>query len=641
MKGTKLLALVLALIMCVSLIACNNNTSNEGNTTDAQTTEAATEAATKAPDANNNNNNNNNEENNGDNGNENESGNENNADSELLGTVIYFNDFESYAATTDHSALTTLGWNALTVEKDKVMGEANTYFDFENGRLHIDAYTPNYVDGEAVPIHAFFAIPELSHEVMSQYTKTGYVMQYDIAFVAPIISAKCMSSLVINASENNWTDCSFRPSGRGNFENVTGATSYALGATGKYSGTNSNSQGKLSTMLLGSAGATGIPFMNMSVTVRVVVDPVNGPVLYLKKSSDPNTAFVKVAETTMDNGYVGWLGAASKAITLHNYLGTNVYYDNILVYAGTGEIPENVNITYDNFDVNFGWGTPGNGTIYYYEDFSDEDTWADRMMILSEVQAKSAEICQKYGISLVKSGTNATYFWIDGGRLRISNWSGISGDTRVKDTVDGDFSFFKFDELSEATKMASLAQGKYTVQYDVLYSMDDANGDGTLDYDMATWAGNLSVILNMQGTDGVACGVSCGGYGRFDYLKAEGTEISAKMLSDSSLWKAGGAGVGTKTRESDVGTITVRIVVDPTTDTVSMYAKTSMMSTFVLVATSSASAAGYTDMANATSNAIGFCLQYGTNATLDNLIVYSGDGNPPATDNQDNYYTEN
>ena len=149
------------------------------------------------------------------------------------------------------------------------------------------------------------------------------------------------------------------------------------------------------------------------------------------------------------------------------------------------------------------------------------------------------------------------------------------------------------------------------------------------------------MILNMQGTDGVACGVSCGGFGHFDYLKAEGTTVSAKALSDKDLWKRGGAGIGNKTRETDVGTITVRIVVDPTTDTVQMYAKTTVMPSFVLIATTSASAAGYTDMANATSNAIGFCMQFGTNATLDNLIVYSGDGNPPATDNQDNYYTEN
>ena len=62
------------------------------------------------------------------------------------------------------------------------------------------------------------------------------------------------------------------------------------------------------------------------------------------------------------------------------------------------------------------------------------------------------------------------------------------------------------------------------------------------------------------------------------------------------------------------------------------------MSSFLLVGTSSALSDGYESLVAATSQSIGFAMQYGTNALLDNLIVYSGEDNPPATDNQDNYY---
>ena len=62
------------------------------------------------------------------------------------------------------------------------------------------------------------------------------------------------------------------------------------------------------------------------------------------------------------------------------------------------------------------------------------------------------------------------------------------------------------------------------------------------------------------------------------------------------------------------------------------------MSDFVLAGTTSTLSDGYNSLVAATSQSIGFALQYGNNALLDNLIVYSGDENPPATDNQDNYY---
>lgn len=637
MKTTKILALVLALLMCVSMIACNNNTSNEGNTTDAQTTEAATEAATKAPDANNNNNNNNNEENNGDNGNENEGGDENNGNTVATGTVIYFNDFSTYTNTTDHSALTTLGWDQQTVEEDKVLGEGDVYFDFENGRLHVDTYSPNVGEGKTMIGHAFYTIPELSHEVMNPLMTGGYTLRYDIAYTPDLASAGALSSIIMDFSENNWTDAAVRSSGQGLFENITGGTAFIMNPSGAIA-TGKTLASSLSGVLVNKVPGATAPLINLSVTVMVKVDPVNGPVFYVKKSSEPDSAFIKVGETTMDNGYVGWMAAASRALALHTCDGLNAYYDNILVYAGTGDCP--VTITYDNFGGGSMVGqTPGNGTIYYFEDFEDENTWSDRMMVLSQVAAKSAEICQKYGISLVNDGGLTTYMWIDNGRLQISSFSLISGDTRPKDTA-GKYSFFKIAALDDATKMAALYGDKFTVQYDIAYGSEDVNGDGAVDYDTASWMAMFDIILNMDGDDGVACGVGTGGYVRLDYLTTNGTTTTNQLLTDATLMNRGQA-LGKKLRETDVGTITVRIVVDPTTNVIQLYAKTALMKDFVLVGMSTNTSAGYNALAAATSKSIGFALQYGNNALLDNLIVYSGDGNPPATDNQDNYYTEN
>ena len=333
MKVTKILALLLAMIMCLSFIACDDGTTTEDSETETQ---ADTNKSSSDSESN---------DNGGGNGDESEGEGEGEGEGTKLpdGQVIYFEDFQKYSNTTDNSALATLNWKKLTVEADKVMGESDVKFDFENGRLHVNTWN---VGDAAVPGHSFYAISQLNDEVMQTLAPGGYTLQYDIAFTHDIANANALSSIVVNFSENNWTDAAVRPSGGGLFENVTAGKAYALGNTG-IAATGNTATSSLSGVLVNQAPGQTAPLLNLSVTVRLQVDPEKGPIFYVKKSSDPDTAFVKVGETVMGNGYVGWMAAASKAVVLHNCGGLNAYYDNILVYSGLGECP--VTIVPDNF----------------------------------------------------------------------------------------------------------------------------------------------------------------------------------------------------------------------------------------------------------------------------------------------------
>ena len=621
MKVTKILALLLAMIMCLSFIACDDGTTTEDSETETQ---ADTNKSSSDSESN---------DNGGGNGDESEGEGEGEGEGTKLpdGQVIYFEDFQKYSNTTDNSALATLNWKKLTVEADKVMGESDVKFDFENGRLHVNTWN---VGDAAVPGHSFYAISQLNDEVMQTLAPGGYTLQYDIAFTHDIANANALSSIVVNFSENNWTDAAVRPSGGGLFENVTAGKAYALGNTG-IAATGNTATSSLSGVLVNQAPGQTAPLLNLSVTVRVQVDPEKGPIFYVKKSTDPDTAFVKVGETVMGNGYVGWMAAASKAVVLHNCGGLNAYYDNILVYSGLGECP--VTIVPDNFSGESAGQQAGSGTIFYYEDFDYESSFENGIMDVNTVNGISTQLMQDLGITCVSDGGLTTYMWIDNGRLMMSSFSGFAGDTREKDTT-GKYSFFKIAALDDAVKMAALYNEKFTIQYDIAYGCKDVNGDGALDIDTASWAAMFDIILNMDGANGVACGVAAGGHVRLDYLTTTGSGTTNELLTDVSLMNRGQV-LGNKLRESDVGAITVRIVVDPATNTIKIYAKTAVMSEFVLAGTTSALSDGYDSLVAATSNSIGFALQYGNNALLDNLIVYSGDENPPATDNQDNYYT--
>ena len=619
MKTTKFLALLLAVIMCLSVVACNDDTTTEDSETETQAV-SDTSADTQAKDT---------------------DSDDDDGDGDLVlggdfsgeklpdGQVIYFEDFQNYSNTTDNSALTTLGWRKMTVEADKVMGEADVKFDFENGRLHVNSWN----SGDAIPGHAFYAITQANDDVMKTLMPGGYTLRYDIAYTPDLSASKALTSIIMDINEKSWTDAAFLPNGLGLYESVTAGKAYKLNASSIAVGNKLGSS--ISGVLLNKApdGST-VPMLNVSVTIMVKVDPTKGPIYYVKNSSAPDTAFVKVGEATMDNGYVGWMAAASRALALHTCLGLNAYYDNVLVYSGLGDCP--VTIVPDNFSGSTAGQEPGNGTIYYYEDFNLENSFANNVMQLDTVAGTSEQLMQDLGITCVSDGGLTTYMWIDNGRLMMSSFSGFAGDTREKDTT-GKYSFFKIAALDDAVKMAALYNEKFTIQYDIAYGCKDVNGDGALDIDTASWAAMFDIILNMDGANGVACGVAAGGHVRLDYLTTTGSGTTNELLTDVSLMNRGQA-LGKNLRECDVGAITVRIVVDPTTDTIKIYAKTAVMSEFVLAGTTSALSDGYDSLVAATSNSIGFALQYGNNALLDNLIVYSGDENPPETDNQDNYY---
>ena len=619
MKTTKILSLVLAMIMCLSFVACNNGTTTVDSETETQadTDKVSTDSETNDTE-----------------GGDDFLGDLGGDDGEKLpdGQVIYFEDFQKYSNTTDNSALTTLGWRKMTVDADKVMGEADVKFDFENGRLHVNSWN----SGDAIPGHAFYAITQANDDVMKTLMPGGYTLRYDIAYTPDLSGAKnALTSIIMDINENSWTDAAFLPNGVGLYENVTTGKAYKLNSNSIAVGNTLESS--ISGVLLNKAPDNNtIPMLNVSVTIMVKVDPTKGPIYYVKKSADPDTAFVKIGEAVMDNGYVGWLAAASRALALHTCKGLNAYYDNILVYSGLGDCP--VTIVPDNFNGSTAGQEAGNGKIYYFEDFNLEDSFANNVMRLDIVEGTSEQLMQDLGITCVSDGGLTTYMWIDSGRLLISNFSGYEGDTREKDTT-GKYSFFKISALDDAVKMAALYNEKFTIQYDIAYGCKDVVPDsGGLEQDIAMWESMFDIILNMDGANGAACGISAGGHVRLDYLTTDGAGTTNKPLTDVSLMNRAQA-IGKKLRESDVGAITVRIVVDPATNTIKLYAKTAGMSSFLCIGTSSTLSDGYESLAAATSNSIGFALQYGTNALLDNLIVYSGEDNPPETDNQNNYYT--
>ncbi len=276
-----------------------------------------------------------------------------------------------------------------------------------------------------------------------------------------------------------------------------------------------------------------------------------------------------------------------------------------------------------------GSGAPTIDRVRYYEDFNDADTYSNGVMTPSTLANDSAAVAQRYGITVTSADDNMTpSFWIDNGRLMISTFTGITGDTRGKDTAGG-FAFFTLDALKNSQLQSQIYSNKFTVQYDIAYSCRAAvAGETALAYDTANWASNFITLMHMDGTSGTACGLAAGGHVRLEYF----TDKVGAILTEENMF-AREAALGKRLRESDVGIMTIKIQVDPEANTIKLYGKTSTMTQFELLAETSATSAGYAAMSAATSKLIGFGIQYGNNAMLDNLLIYSGHGDAPDTSN--------
>ena len=169
MKIKKILALLLALMMCISIVACNDDTSTIDSDTETLAGSETTKDTGTSKDTE------------GTKDTDNQGGEED--DKPVGAEVIYYENFDKYDNTTDHSALTTLGWRQMTVENDNVYGEADVWFDFEDGRLHVNTWeADDSVRGSAIPGDAFYAITQLSHDVMKDVAPLGYTMRYDLCY---------------------------------------------------------------------------------------------------------------------------------------------------------------------------------------------------------------------------------------------------------------------------------------------------------------------------------------------------------------------------------------------------------------------------------------------------------------------------
>ena len=549
-----------------------------------------------------------------------------------ISKVFYYENFNDYENSFENNIMNVNTVNGISAELMQDLGITcvsdgglTTYMWIDNGRLMMSSFSGFAGDTrekDTTGKYSFFKIAALDDAVkMAALYNEKFTIQYDIAYGCKDVNGDgaldidtaswaAMFDIILNMDGANGVACGVAAGGHVRLDYLT------------TEGTTVTNTILTDVSLLNRGQALGRSLRESDVgaiTVRIDVDPETHTIqLYAKLPATNYFTLVGTTSTT-SAGYDSLVAATSQSIGFALQYGNNALLDNLIVYRGTSV----ENVTND-------------GKIYYFEDFDYENSFENNIMKVDTVNGISTQLMQELGITCVSDGGMTTYMWIDDGRLMMSSFSLFEGDNREMDTA-GKHSFFKIAALDDAVKMASLYDDKFTIQYDITYGFKDVDpNNSAIERNTASWAAMFNMILNMDGANGTACGVGVGGFVRLDYLTTTDAGTTNQLLTDTSLYNRGQA-LSTDLREP-VGAITVRIVVDPDTNTIKLYAKMSNMLDFFFVAATSTTSAGYDSLVAATSQSIGFALQYGNNALLDNLVVYSGEGNPPATDNVNNYY---
>ena len=344
MKSTmiRVLASVLAIMMCAAaFVACGKTEEPAATTTAATTTEktttatTTTESTTAAPEV----------------------------EAVKDGLIVFYEDFNSYANSTDTEAvLKALKWTRLTKEANGVYNETDGEFAFVDGRLYYDNWDKDGLpegDTRVRGADGYYQIDMLNDEYMKPVVAGKYTLQYDLEYIdSKNISRYAVIITECSADGQCYNSFHFRIGGYGNnqchfygswktYDAFDASTDLYVASTATNAEEAATKGTPISFKLIGKYyDKEDIHmFANIPVTIRQQWDPEMGHSCYMKTAEMKD--FVKVSEPSINadgpmyvGGWDGWAVQFKFGATIDGYM------DNIIIWTGHGDKPAGTAVTY-------------------------------------------------------------------------------------------------------------------------------------------------------------------------------------------------------------------------------------------------------------------------------------------------------
>ena len=260
------------------------------------------------------------------------------------GNLIYAETFDLADSTDTEAILNALGWNQLTIERDGVANESNARFEIKDGKL----YFINYADDIAGK-DSYYEIASLSGEFMKDIFAETYTLQYDVTYSDFSKENRYVNFITEYVPGGRYYNTAhFRVNGIGNNQcwysgvwlNYEVADENNLYAELE----NEDNEWGCSSIcmkLLGKpVNVEEATFKDITVTVRVVYDSVNGPKIFMKTADQ--TEFIQVSQYSV-NSEIGqanvWKTWEGTMVAFKIGQKVNGWIDNVYLWQGAGEVP--------------------------------------------------------------------------------------------------------------------------------------------------------------------------------------------------------------------------------------------------------------------------------------------------------------
>lgn len=261
------------------------------------------------------------------------------------GTMVYFENFDSYADTADSAAVAQLlGWQIRNIA-DGALTDNTTKYSIESGALKLVNYDGGNIDGKDSYIQI------TTNEYMAAACQGDYTIQYDIKYTATKTNDRYIVLVANYDGYNSYNTCHLRVYGSANNQpRFLGAWyAYDLKGSDFYSADQDDSDGTTSVLkkLTGQDFDKNVPaLLDKSITIRYQANYNEGPTVYMRDNSQPGAEFVCVSKPDISaSGTYYWNALEAYALCLKTGAAIDGYVDNIAVWTGLGDMPADTSTT--------------------------------------------------------------------------------------------------------------------------------------------------------------------------------------------------------------------------------------------------------------------------------------------------------
>lgn len=255
-----------------------------------------------------------------------------------LGTLLYYENFESYSASTNSSTvLSRLGWKIDSPANGAYRGSTTSYSiksTTSGKQLYLTNNTSSGTDSYCIVLPA---------SLMGEYHESNYTYQYDITYDSASAADRYIA-LVSDYNGPTYNSFHFRNRGTANNQVHTNGSWYTYDAKGVNYAANTDSNSIVYKLLGKTYSESAQAFKGVSVSIRYVVDWENGNSVYMRVNTAgyPGTGKWTLVSKYSSSGNAGAYLDFTKfggAIVLKTGGKQNGYIDNITVWTGTGDEP--------------------------------------------------------------------------------------------------------------------------------------------------------------------------------------------------------------------------------------------------------------------------------------------------------------